>query len=152
MRTLPRIAVLSIFVLIFTSGCATTGAMQGVPIKDRQMKEISAVSGPQNMYFIDVPSPDNIISEKLMIASLEFGSSTAIDALVEILSSEKPVTIGVVGDSDAVNAATVKAALKELKNKKTAGTVYLVADTKAQEELHDLAQTVGIKLIVIPLK
>lgn len=126
--------------------------MQGVPIKDRKMKEISAVSVPQNMYFIDVPSPDNIISEKLMIASLEFGSSTAIDALVEILSSEKPVMIGVVGDSDAVNAATAKAALKELKNKKTAGTVYLVADTKAREELHDLAQTVGIKLIVVPLK
>jgi len=152
MKTLTLATALSIFILIFASGCATTGAMRGVPAQDRQMREIYAASGLKSIYFIAVPSPANVISEKLMAASLAFGSSTAIDALVEVFSKGNPVTIGVIGESDAINAATVKVTLEHLKNKRAAGTLYLVADTKTRDELHDLAQTAGIKLIVLPLK
>lgn len=152
MKTPNIITALSMFVMIFASGCATTGAMPGVPAKDRQIREIYAASRLESMYFVQVPSPDNVISEKLMITTLAFGSSTAIDALVKIFSSGNPATIGVIGESDGVNAATVKITLEQLKNKKATGTIYLVADEKTRDELNDLAQTVGIKLIVLPIK
>ena len=122
---------MALLILSFVSACATSNGTQKQaaakpPSKiQKQMATILAASGSKEMLFIEVPSPNNLISEKIMLASLAVGgSSTAIDQLRGILSYGKSITTGVTGKSHEINAITIKRTLEQLKDKPASGTVY----------------------------
>ena len=148
--------LMALLVSSLISACATSPqthkqAVAKSPSKiEKQMAAILAASGSNEMLFIEVPSPNNLISEKLMLASLVGGgSSTAIDQLKNVLSSGKNSTVGIVGKSQEINAITVKRTLEELKTKPASGTVYLITDVKTQKSLKALNQSADIKLVLI---
>lgn len=148
-----------ILILIVTSvvtACATDGnggrQVSNKPLTEieRQMADIMATSKLREMIFIEVPSPNNLISEKLMLATMALGEgSTAVDALNEILKKGSPIHVGVVGKSQAINVITVKQSLKNMAGKPAKGTVYLIADAKAKEELVALNQNKNVNIVVV---
>lgn len=115
------------------------------------MNHIYAAAKVNSIYFIDVPSPDNYISEKIMLATmaLDGGGSTAVNALDNYLKKNAAIDIGIVGKSQAINVMTVKQSLKHMAGKPAQGTVYLIADAKIEEELTTLNQNKNIKIVVI---
>lgn len=146
----------AILMTCFMGACTTSPqtqkrAVAKPPSKiEKQMAAILAASGSNEMLFIEVSSPNNLISEKIMLASLvRGGSSTGIDQLKNILSSGKNSTVGIVGKSQEINAITVKRTLEELQAKPASGTVYLITDAKTQESLKALNQSADIKLVLI---
>lgn len=149
--TANLILILCLSVLI--AGCSTTNNMANNGQKRpnpyaQQMAVIMAAADSREMFFIEVSSPDNLISEKIMLATLEIGQpSTAVDQLVQLLSSGKGLLIGIVGKSQAINIVTVKRALAETKGKSVAGTVALIADSKEQVVLNTANPNPDIKLI-----
>ena len=107
-----------------------------------------ALANSREMFFIEVPRPDNLISEKIMLATLEICQpSTASEQLIQILSSGKNFQVGIIGKSQAINVITVKRALTETKGKPASGTVALIADSKEQEILDAANTNSNIKLI-----
>lgn len=115
-----------------------------------QMAAILKASGSNELLFIEVPSPSNFISEKIMLASLAAGgTSNAIDQLTSLLSSGKSTSVGITGKSNEINAITVKRTLERLKGKPVSGTVYLIADSQTQQSLRALDQGMNIKLVFV---
>ena len=80
---------LTLFTLLFSlvTGCYTSTKLSAQkrpnPYSD-QMRSIMEITDSTDLYFLEVPSPGNLISEKLMLATFEMGQSTvAIDQLVQ---------------------------------------------------------------------
>lgn len=150
-RSILILAAMSIF-----SGCASdSGGSQGVsskPVTDitKQMAHILAASKSTTMYFMEVPSPNNFLSEKIMLATMALGDgSTAIDQLAVLLEKDAHGPIGIVGDSQAINVMTVKQSLKKVAGKHAKGTIYLIANAKIKEELMTLNQEPNLNIIVV---
>lgn len=154
---MKRSIFLSINVLLttLTTACSTTGngsqhsLFQSNNIVQEQMAAITKESGAAEMFFIEVPSPNNIISEKLMLATLATGMrSNVIDQLVELLSLNKNLIIGVVGESQSINTATVKRAMEDAKKKAASGTIFLVGNEQTQATLNALAVRNNLKFVI----
>lgn len=150
-RSILILATMSIF-----SGCASdSGGSQQVSSKavtgiTKQMTYILAASKSTKMYFMEVPSPNNFLSEKIMLATIALGDgSTAIDQLAELLEKDAVGPIGIVGDSQDINVMTVKQSLKKIAGKHAKGTIYLIADAKIKEELMTLNQELNLNIIVV---
>ena len=148
--------LMMLLVLAYLSACAIPHEPQKQvstrPTREiqEQMAAILKSANSNEVIFILVPSPSNLISEKIMLASLAAGgTSNAIDQLTSILSSAKPSIVGITGSSNEINAITVKRTLEQLKDKSASGTVYLIADTKTQESLSALNQSMNIKLVFV---
>ncbi|MES9875207.1 MAG: hypothetical protein ABW146_19060 [Candidatus Sedimenticola sp. 6PFRAG7] len=152
-RTSNKITVL-IFSIIVT-GCMSTGT--GNPSSDDsvdriidQTSYILNQSSRKDIVILEVPSPENIISEKMTVSALELGArSTAVDYLVKLLAKDNDAVIGVVGRSPRLNKATVKSALKGLVNRSSSGTIYFITDTLYADDLLDIATKVNVTLIPV---
>ena len=148
--------LLALVILSFLNACTTSPETKDqagtkIPPGTRaQMAAILKASGSNELLFIEVPSPSNFISEKIMLASLAAGgNSNAIDQLTSLLSSGKSTSVGITGKSNEINAITVKRTLERLKGKPASGTVYLIADTQTQQSLRALDQGMNIKLVFV---
>lgn len=147
------------FALLFSSllaGCSTTNSTApGTARKHqnpyaKQMAAIMVAADSREMFFMEVSSPDNLIAEKLMLATLSAGSSsTAIDQLAQLLLSSKALSVGVVGKSQAINVMTVKQTLKKINEKQASGTVFLVASKAEQKSLMAANTNPTVKLIIV---
>ncbi len=119
----------------------------------QQMTEIVAITESKELLFIEVPSTNNIISEKIMLAAMASGESTsATEQLKALLQKGTSTQIGVVGKSQAVNVMTVKQTLKKLASKPAKGTVYLIGDAKIKDVLSAVNQNKDINVVVINTK
>ena len=147
------ISILAVISLL--SACATDGSSKQVSNKplteiEKQMSQIMAASASQEMFFVEVASPNNVISEKIMLASIALGDgSAAINQLSELLKKNAVIHIGIVGKSQSINIMTVKESLKKLAGKPAKGTVYLIADTKTKEELITFNQNQNVSIVVV---
>lgn len=147
------------FALLFSSlfaGCSTTNSTTSGTVQKhrnpyaKQMAAIIVAADSREMFFMEVSSPDNLIAEKLMLATLSAGSSsTAIDQLAQLLLSGKALSVGVVGKSQAINVMTVKQTLKRINEKQASGTVFLVANKAEQESLMAANTNPTVKLIIV---
>ena len=116
----------------------------------KQMTYILAASKSTKMYFMEVPSPNNFLSEKIMLARIALGDgSTAIDQLAELLEKDAVGPIGIVGDSQDINVMTVKKSLKKVAGKHVKGTIDLIANAKIKEELMTLNQNQNVRIVVV---
>jgi len=115
-----------------------------------QVDIISDVANTDSLYIVTAPSPNNFISEKIMLAALATGdTSRAMAQLMDMLITNQLRAIGITGESDAINAATVKGALKKRQDKTASGTIYLIADKDTQQELTAINQNKAIQLFFI---
>ncbi|MDX1750017.1 MAG: hypothetical protein R3271_06835 [Methylophaga sp.] len=138
-KTILSLTFTSVLFGLF-AGCSTATKSSGQKRQNpyaEQMTAIMKITDSTEMYFLEVDSPGNLISEKLMLATFEMGQSTvAIDQLVQLLSSGTELSVGILGKSQALNVATVKSALIKTKDKPVAATtIVLVANKKQQEVL-----------------
>lgn len=146
-----------IFVIMgILSACATDGGgskqVSSKPLTkiEKQMSRIMAASVSQEIFFIEVPSPNDFISEKLMLATMSLGGgSTAIDQLSELLKKNVVIHIGIVGKSQAINVMTVKQSLKNMADKSAKGNIYLIADEKEKSELVEVNKNKNINIVVV---
>lgn len=145
---LIRFYIVSILLLLFTA-CATDRTSASLTETEKQMNHIYAATKVKTIYFIDVPSPNNIISEKIAVATMALEGSKAVDALDAFLKKNALVHIGIIGKSQAINVATVKQSLKNMANKPAQGTVYLIAGESEKSELDALNNNKNISIVVV---
>lgn len=92
-----------------------------------------------------VPSANNFISNQMMIASIKAGAdATAVVDLVAILKGPNTKPIAVLGDNDAVTAATIEAVLKRLQGFKPSAKLYFVGGASYGQSLKAQADAAGV--------
>lgn len=145
---LQRLALLSIMLLLFTA-CASDKASKPLSEVQKQINYIYSKTKISDMYFIEVPSANNIISEKIMLAAIQLNGSASVDALDGVLKKNDFTHIGVVGRSMPTNVVTIKQSLKNMQNKSARGTIYVIANDKEKFELEAMNKNSNINLVVI---
>ncbi|WP_274572323.1 hypothetical protein [Neisseria leonii] len=96
---------------------AACAATQPVGRQMGQIRQAVVAKGQvvDQMLFVRVPSPGNPVSEGMMLAALAAGTqSNAVKGITEILTARPNAPLGIVGNSRAVNVATLKRALADL--------------------------------------
>ncbi|MDO9365499.1 MAG: hypothetical protein Q7T58_04020 [Methylotenera sp.] len=158
MTNFTRFIVMLSMIELLTA-CATNGDNAQQPALHhnaeiaQQMTDIYAVAASKEMLFIEVPSANNIISEKIMLAVIASGESTpSIEQLSVLLQKGTHMQIGVVGKSQSTNIMTIKQALKKLASKPAKGVLYLVGNAKTKEELSVANQHKDIVVVVVDTK
>lgn len=152
-KTILRLTLSTLLFSLVTS-CYTSTKSSGQKRPKHyadQMTLILEITDSTDLYFLEVPSPGNLISEKLMLTTLEMGQSTlAIDQLVQLLSSGTELSVGILGKSQTLNVATVKSALIKTKGMPVAATtIVLVANKKQQEILGNVNTHQNVKLAYV---
>ena len=151
-KTILRLTLATLLFGLVT-GCYTSTKSSGQkrphPYAD-QMTAIMKMTDSTEMYFLEVPNPGDLISDKLLQVTLKTGVSTfAVDQLVQLLSSGRELSVGILGKSQAINVATVKRALVETKDKSVAATIVLVANSKQQAMLGMANTHPDVKLVYV---
>jgi len=92
-----------------------------------------------------VPAAGNMLSNGVSIGVLKMGSSSApADLLLGFLREEKEQTVAVVGKSDALTVATIKAAIQQLDGSPTTTTVLFAGKPRYVKQLQRLTDKAGV--------
>jgi hypothetical protein len=114
-----------------------------------KMARVAEATGTANVMV--VPNADNAISNGMVLATLKAGQlSRAGDQLVRFLKTPQNLPVGVVGDNDAIVAATIEAALKQIERGQSNATLYYTGDAAYIPELKELAEKSGVNFVGIP--
>lgn len=98
------------------------------------------------IYVIPVPS-GGFIENAIMLASIKSGSgSNTINALVNILKSDTPRNIALIGDNKAIVVASIESAIKEMKGSPSVSTIFFSGEKKYCDQINLLAKDTGIKV------
>ncbi|MDD3775273.1 MAG: hypothetical protein PHV08_04870 [Sulfurovaceae bacterium] len=108
-----------------------------------------ASNAPSKLYIVQVPAPSNIISEKMMLAAMGAGELTqTTQDIKNMLESDNAKQLGIIGESEAVNIATVKQAINAL-DRKVDATIYIVAKESDCNEIKTLVSQKGVNLVIL---
>jgi len=111
---------------------------------------VKASSIPSELYIVQVSAPNNIISEKMMLGAMGMGELTkTAQNIKNMIDSRNVKQLGIVGESETVNIATVKQAINALDSKVDA-TIYIVAKENNCSEIKTLASEKGVSLVILP--
>lgn len=114
-------------------------------------------AGKAFSHVVTVPAADNmlsLLSNEISIGTLKMGSGSGpADSLFDILRGEKRQTVAIVGKSDALTAATIEAAIKQLDGNPTNSSILFAGRQKYVEQLQTLADKAGVPFegVVFPL-
>lgn len=154
--------LLLIVSILFISliGCAansklnTSEEMHHQSLEEKKIMAFNKISKSEESFIVPVPAPNNVISRKIMLATLKAGvSSNAIDSLVKLLELDKAIPIVVISDkrgSDDITAATIESAFQRIQKIKPKATLYFVGEEKYGIPLQSKAQAVQINYKFIP--
>lgn len=135
---------LTILVLIFGFSYADSNIQQDLETI------VKASSIPSELYIVQVSAPGTIISEKMMLMAMSAGTLTrTAQDIKSMLESRNLKQLGIVGESEAVNIATVKQAINAL-DRKVDATIYIVAKENNYSEIKTLASQKGVSLVILP--
>ncbi len=155
MNIRTRYILIAASILTISAGCIPTQQTvhnnQGTNGPNLSQVDIIAdVANTDSLYIVTIPSPNNFISEKIILATLATGeTSRAMTQLMDMLITNQQQAIGITGESDVINAATIKGTLKKLQNKTASGMIYLIADKDTQQELTAINKNKAIQLFFI---
>lgn len=137
--------VLTLLITMLT-GCATPSGTGNAPLSATQSRLVALTKVKNDVSLImEVPSANNAISNQIMVASIKAGAdATAVIDLVAILQGPNTKPIAVIGDNDAVTAATIEAALKRLQGFKPSAKLYFVGETSYGQALKAQADAAGV--------
>lgn len=108
-----------------------------------------ASNSSSKLYIVQVSAPNNIISEKMMLGAMGMGelTQTAQD-IKNMLESGNVKQLGIIGESQAINIATVKQAINAL-NRNVDATIYIVGKESDCNEIKSLTSQKGLNLIIL---
>jgi len=110
---------------------------------------VKASSVPSELYIVQVSSPGTIISEKMMLMAMSAGTLTrATQDIKSMLESRNVKQLGIVGESETVNIATAKQAIKAL-DRKVDATIYIVCKENNCIDIKALASQKGVNLVIL---
>jgi hypothetical protein len=137
---------LLILASVVLAACAST--THSGSFKEK-MARVAEAAGTANVMV--VPNADNAISSGMVLAALKAGQlSRAGDQLVRFLKIPQNPPVGVVGDNDAIVAATIEAALKQIEKGQSNATLYYTGDAAYIPKLKDLAEKSGVNFVGLP--
>jgi len=109
--------------------------------------ETNQATKNSEIYAITVPS-GGFIENAIMLASIKSGSgSNTIEALVNILKSDTPRNIAVIGNNKAIVVAFIEGAIKEMKGASSVSTIFFSGEKKYCDEINLLKKDTGIQVI-----
>ena len=138
-----------ILILLITTmlpGCATHPGLGKAPSTGTQFR-LAALSKIKNdvSLIMEMPSANNAISNQVMVASIKAGvDAIAVVDLVAIFKGPNTKPIAVIGDNDAITAATIEAALKRLQGFQPSAKFYFVGEASYGQSLKAHADAVGV--------
>ncbi|APW38795.1 hypothetical protein RD110_17585 [Rhodoferax koreense] len=138
-----------LFIAALLSGGCTSMDNKPSGTYEQRMAALAPWAARGELLMIEVPAAPNPLSNQLMIATLKTGSSSnTADQIVTTLRNGRAVTLAVVGNSLAVNAATVQSALKTWASTgaRTATTLLLVGEPEDAAALKEAAVAAGVRL------
>lgn len=148
---MKRFTLLSITTLLL-SACVSAGGSR-VSFDGRHVMEgITACMTAANQTEVramEVPASNNIISNKLLVASIPMNGSNAVDALTVLLPKSDRKTLMIYSNDDEVAFVTLEAALSRLKSNAGSSAkpvCYVGAQTYA-EQLMATAKSAGVLLV-----
>ncbi len=137
--------IYAILVSVALFGCVSTGGGVTAGNYTSQLPKEAL----KDMYLVRVASAGNPISDGMLITALEAGSgSNAVKGINDILGNPN-INIGVVGPSEAINAATLRTAFRNHPANSSSAKVYFVGSEKYKAKLQQLAQEKGIKFTYV---
>jgi hypothetical protein len=108
-------------------------------------------AGNEFSLFVTVPAADNLLhpfTNGAAIVALKIGGGSGpAEELLDILRKESAQAVAVVGKSDALTAATIEAAIQELKGSPTSTTILFAGKSKDVEKLQALADKAGVPFV-----
>lgn len=142
------ISLTLLFFIAMLTGCATPSGTGNAPLSATQSR-LGALTKVKNdvSLVMEIPSANNAISNQIMVSSIKAGigdDGPSVVNLVAILKDPNTKSIAVLGDNDAVTAATIEAALKRLKGFKLSAKLYFVGETSYGQALKAQADAAGI--------
>lgn len=140
------ISLVLILLITMLASCATPSGTGNASLSATQSR-LAALTKVKNdvSLIMEVPSANNAISNQIMVSSIKAGAdATAVVDLVAILKGPNTKPIAVLGDNDAVTAATIEAALKRLQGFKPSAKLYFVGETSYGQALKAQADAAGV--------
>lgn len=143
MRSVPCLVSIAAALL---AGCAT----QSGPARPAAAEIAACIkaTGQRQAYLLEVPAPNNPISAQMATATLDLGGSQSVDELVRLMSGGQIKALAVTGGSDALTAATLRAALARLPARSEPGAtaVCFGGDASHAADLRAAAQRAGVPI------
>lgn len=129
---------------------AGTAFAQFSDLKNDQISACMAAAKQYNIYAVDIPAGYISILNRLIMALEDIGNSQSTKDLVSLLSKPLNEPVVVIGDDEAVTAATLEAVLKKVEfiDQRFPNTVCFVGDEKYSESLKIAAQKAGLTLLL----
>ncbi|MBB1073426.1 hypothetical protein HUU62_03245 [Rhodoferax sp. 4810] len=123
---------------------------QSTNVKNKQMSACMAMVKPSAMYALDIPSGNNAILNKFIMALADIGDSPNTKTLVDLLSKPLEKPIAVVGEDEAVAAATIEAALAKIAagDQQFANTICFAGNEKYADSLKMAAKKAGVTMLL----
>ena len=139
-------SIFLILLIAMLTGCATSSGTGKTPLSGTQSRLIALTKIKNDVSLVmEVPSANNAISNQIMVASIKAGADgTAVVDLVAILKGSNTKPIAVIGDNDAVTAATIEASLKRLQGFKPSAKLYFVGEASYGHALKAQADAAGV--------
>ncbi len=121
-----------------------TGSQQIFPEESEQLQALHD-AGKNFTTIVIVPAAGNMLSNGVIISTLMMGSGSApADSILKILREGKEQAIAVVGKSDALTAATIEAAIRQLDGNPTATTILFAGKSSYVKDLEELTSKAGV--------
>ena len=148
-----RLQMIALLVSLF-AGCAspvTAPDLQPVAT-DRPVQACMHATGAREMLLVEVPAAGKGLANQLSVLALKSGPSTTSETLSRLLTTRTRPVLLVHGDSPALTAATLDAALDAVPANGSAGQlpVCVAGLIEGHKRLMAKAQGVGFNLIVVP--
>jgi hypothetical protein len=134
----------------FAIGAASSATVFADPLGDRMAALIKVAPSP-SYQAMTVASAGSFIADQITLMSLAAGGDSVVsDQLVEVLSRPEPVQLAVMGEDDAIAAATLERALTKLRGRALAPHQLAYIGSKEFEELlTKTAEEAGVKLLFV---
>lgn len=100
---------------------------------------------PTNSVMIKVPSAGNVVSDGMLLGVIKVSGSNAAKGIIEALAVDN-LNIGVFGESEAINKATLLYALNNAPKIGANTAIYFVGSASNKADLEKVTAAKGIKL------
>ena len=147
------IFLLSTAIVVLLAGCMSppprsenhmTNNQEILPEESEQLQALRD-AGKDFSHVVTVPAAGNMLSNGVIIGTLAMGSGSApADSLLVILREGKEQTVAVVGKSDALTAATIEAAIRQLGDNSTATTLLFAGKPRYVKQLQHVTEKAGV--------
>ncbi|WP_032107933.1 hypothetical protein [Necropsobacter massiliensis] len=115
--------LLTLFCLLSLAACSS-----GVSLKDIQGK----MPHDKQAFIVDIPAASNAVSNTMVVAMIKTSGSPSASNIIQVLGMDN-VNIGVIGNSQMLNKATVLYALEQAPKIGSNVGLYMLGDSESDK-------------------